>query len=214
MLKLIMPIYFCILWVNSLTISTSETTKIADIKTPNFSCDDVMVDVQGDEMLINNVLAPHANLEVFKLKPNGDWLKVFGCSDNCEKSIKLNILEASKYKVRIRLFNDDWHLICEKNIEAQSSKSLSLTGPCSEVSLKTASKTMFLGNISAKKAQIDVYKVLSDGSWSSIFSCDNTCGKSVSMDIEANQKYFIHIKMYGQDGQLLCVKKMDYTTPL
>jgi hypothetical protein len=214
MLKLIMPIYFCILWVNSLTISTSEKTNIADKKTPNYSCDDVMVDVQGDEMLINNVSAPHANVEIFLRKSNGDWGKIFGCSDNCSKDIKINISDKTKYKVRIRLFNDDWHLICEKNIEAQSSKSLSLTGPCSEISLNIANKTLFLGNITTKKAQIDVYKILSDGSWSSIFSCDNTCGKSVSMDIEANQKYFIHIKMYGQDGQLLCVKKMDYTTPL
>jgi hypothetical protein len=214
MLKLIMPIYFCILWVNSLTISTSEKTKIADNKTPNYSCDDVMVDVQGDEMLINNVSAPHANVEIFLRKSNGDWGKIFGCSDNCSKDIKINISDKTKYKVRIRLFNDDWHLICEKNIEAQSSKSLSLTGPCNEISLNIANKTLFLGNITTKKAQIDVYKILSDGSWSSIFSCDNTCGKSVSMDIEANQKYFIHIKMYGQDGQLLCVKKMDYTTPL
>jgi hypothetical protein len=214
MLKLIMPIYFCILWVNSLTILPIERTKIDYKKTINFSCDDVIVDVQGDEMLINNLLAPHANVEVFKMKPSGDWLKVFGCSDNCEKSIKLNILEKNKYKVRIRLFNDDWHLICEKNIEAQSTKSLTSTGPCGEISLNVANKTLFLKNINAKKAQIDVYKVLSDGSWTSVFSCDNTCGKSASMDIEPNQKYFIHIKMYGQDGQLTCVKKMDYTAPL
>jgi hypothetical protein len=214
MLKLIMPIYFCILWVNSLTISTSEKTNIADNKTPNYSCDDVMVDVQGDEMLINNISAPHANVEIFLRKSNGDWGKIFGCSDNCGKDVKINISDKIKYKVRIRLFNDDWHLICEKNIEAQSTKSLSLTGPCSEVSVSVANKTLFLGNITTKKAQIDVYKILSDGSWKSIFSCDNTCGKSASMDIEANQKYFIHIKMYGQDGQLLCVKKMDYLTPL
>jgi putative sterol carrier protein len=212
MFKLFMPIYVCLLWMNgSMTFPTVSTTSSTE-KLPISICDSVTVDVQGTELTVKNLDAPHTNLEVYKIRSSGGWVKVFSCNDDCGKELKVTVDEKKSYKVHVKMFDSNWQLICEKEIDKQTAIVKVPKGSCEELSISVADKTMSIANLNAARTQLDVYKVGSDGSWSNVFSCNDNCGKAASLVVESNQKYHLHVKMFTRGWQLICEKQMDYTT--
>jgi hypothetical protein len=150
---------------------------------------------------------------VYKVRLGGGWVKIFGCNDDCGKELKVTVDEKKNYKVHVKMFDENWQLICEKEIDKQTMMVAAATkGSCDEMSINVADKTMSIANFKAPRAHIDVYKVLADGSWTNVFSCNDNCGKTASLGVEPNQKYHIHVKMFSRGWQLQCEKQMDYTT--
>jgi hypothetical protein len=81
------------------------------------------------------------------------------------------------------------------------------------VIIKSNGDKMTVANVRAPHSHIDVYKIMPGGGWQAIFSCNDNCGDHAHVDVEPNQAYLIHVKLFTQDWELMCDKKLNYTTP-
>lgn len=81
------------------------------------------------------------------------------------------------------------------------------------VIIKSNGDKMTVANVRAPHSHIDVYKILPGGGWQAIFSCNDNCGDHAHVDVEPNQAYLIHVKLFSHNWELMCDKKLNYTTP-
>ncbi|MBL7815462.1 MAG: hypothetical protein JNL70_10640 [Saprospiraceae bacterium] len=211
MFKLFLPLYF----VTTLFFSSIVPPSVFEERTtPVFNnCDNITAEVDGGQMFIKNIQAAHAIIDVYKIRAGGGWVKAFGCNDNCGGEVTLKVEDKNNYKVHVKLFDNNWQMMCEREINTVAVKAAVVKGDCENVVINTSNNVMTIGNLDSPIKHVDVYKVGQGGGWTNVFSCKEKCGKSLNVNVEANQKYIVHVKMFSRDWKMICEKQIEHLTP-
>jgi hypothetical protein len=88
------------------------------------------------------------------------------------------------------------------------------TNPCDNVTIAMINDKLMISNLDSPHIQIDVYKVASGGGWTSVFTCKDNCGEETAVKVELEQNYIVHIKFFSAQWNILCEKKINYSTSL
>jgi hypothetical protein len=83
------------------------------------SCETVAVSNEGSNLTVAHVKAPHSHVDIYKVRADGGWTKIYDCNDQCNETITAKTTPQYKHIVHIKLFSESWQLVCEKKIEHQ-----------------------------------------------------------------------------------------------
>jgi hypothetical protein len=97
-------------------ITHTASGEPTDVETPP-SCANVRVSGDESGLTVTNVKAPHSHVDIYKVRADGGWETIFMCNDNCPETITAKANAKYKHIVHVKLFSEDWKLVCEKNIE-------------------------------------------------------------------------------------------------
>jgi hypothetical protein len=98
--------------VNATLDNSKGTITIIDNDQQGVPCDNVSFSGQAGSILVSNVVAPVAMIQV----SNSSWATVFSqVYNNINGNVTIPSLAAGQYQVRVYLYNANWTLICEKS---------------------------------------------------------------------------------------------------
>lgn len=176
-------------------------------------CEDLAIASADNTLTISNITAAHTNMEVYKVRGDGGWTQVFACNDNCGKQATVTVEPKKNYIVHIKMFDDNWAKVCEKEIPHTTTgepAELEAVPTCDNVTVGIQDGTMTVSNIKAPHSHVDIYKVRADGGWDTVSSCNDNCTETITTPAEAKQKYIVHVKLFTEAWGVICDKQIEY----
>jgi hypothetical protein len=174
---------------------------------------ELSIESVDNTLTISNFTAAHTNMEVYKIRADGGWTQIFSCNDNCGQQATVKVEAQKKYKIHVKMFDADWKLISEKTIPHTASGETSDTEvppSCDNVTVSGDENGLTVANVKAPHTHVDIYKVRADGGWDNIFSCNDNCKETITTQANAKFKHIVHVKLFGEDWQLVSEKKIEY----
>jgi hypothetical protein len=181
---------------------------------PTDACAALSIESADNTLTISNFTASHTNMEVYKVRADGGWTQIFSCTDNCGEQATVKVEAQKKYKIHVKMFDADWKLICEKNIQhTASGETTDVETPpsCDNITVSGDENGLTVANIKAPHSHVDIYKVRADGGWESIYMCNDNCPETITT-AKANAKYkhIVHVKLFTEDWKLASEKNIEY----
>lgn len=176
-------------------------------------CDAISIETADNTTTIANIKAAHTNIDIYKVRGDGGWTSIFQCNDNCGEQATFKVEPAKNYLVHVKMFDANWTKLCEKQIPFTTSGEADNTETqpsCDNVTLSIENGMMFINNIKAPHANIDIYKVRADGGWDKILACNDSCKETITTEADVKQKYIIHVKYFSEAWQVVCDKQIEY----
>jgi 5-formaminoimidazole-4-carboxamide-1-beta-D-ribofuranosyl 5'-monophosphate synthetase len=176
-------------------------------------CDELTIETADNTMTISNLKAAHTNMEVYKVGGDGGWTQIFTCNDNCGEQATVKVEAQKKYIIHVKMFDANWAKICDKQIEhiaTGESTEREEAPSCDNVTVGVQDGTMTIGNVKAPHSHTDIYKVRADGGWDTIFTCNDNCKESITVEADAKQKYVVHVKYFSEAWSMVCEKQIEY----
>jgi hypothetical protein len=79
---------------------------------------------------------------------------------------------------------------------------------CQNVEIDITEKVMTVMNLKAPHVHVDVYRVDKNMGWKNIFSCNDNCGETLTVNVKERQHYIVHIKMFSKEWEKICERQM------
>jgi hypothetical protein len=184
--------------------------------TPSVSeapCAELTIETVETTMTISNINAAHTNIDVYKVRGDGSWTSVFVCNDNCGKQATVTVEPKKNYIVHVKMFDANWSKLCEKEITHATSGEPAepeVQPSCDNVKVSVEGSTLSVANVKAPHSHTDIYKVRADGGWDTIFTCNDNCKESITVEADAKQKYVVHVKYFSEAWSMVCEKQIEY----
>jgi hypothetical protein len=194
------------IWLCTLCVPT--TPSVSDEP-----CDDLAIETVDNTTTISNIKAAHTNMEVYKVRGDGGWTQVFSCNDNCGEQVTFKVEPATPYLVHVKMFDANWAKVCDKQINYKSHGEAQNTegGPsCDNVTVAIQDGTMTVSNIKAPHSHVDIYKVRADSGWDKVSECNDNCKETITTEVDAKQKYIVHVKLFSEAWGVICDKQIEY----
>ncbi len=165
------------------------------------SCDLVGISADKDGITINRLTAPIEIVQIF----NESWSVMYSCSGNCAETETIPLF-AGDYRVYVKLYNAQWHQLCNTNKKVtvpRDGPSSAGTSYCGEVKITTTDGQI---ELQGKEDANYYYKVARiSPSYQSYINCTTPCDSYQKLTNLPTGTYTV--RSWNSTWQSLCLAK-------
>lgn len=182
-----------------------ENLFYADPCTPLFSCEDITISKENNQIKISGLTAPFTAIKIFDKKAG--WAVVADCNGAACGSTPIFDLPASDYFVEVSAYAAYWReLICQKKETINLEESTSFN--CESILVSTNDNEISISGLTATFSTIKIFD--KNTGWAVVESCID-CEENPRFNIPDGD-YYIQISAYQKAWQdLICIRELEVT---